>query len=355
MIAKRVLRGKAGDFGRLGEYITREQHKPDAAERAQLALADRTAAGEAGIWQRTADYILDAVHGGERVSAVRITNCGADDIETAITEIVALQSRNQRARGARTYHLVVSFPPGEKPPIEVLHNIEDELCKAIGLGRHQRISAVHTDTQHLHMHIAINQVHPETLACIEPWYDKRRLMQACERLEIKHGLIRTNHKKECKTPRQALRADAMERHGGLMSLGGWIRQEASAALLNAVETGQGWQDLHAALQEYGLEIRPRGAGLVIVERGSGLRVKASSIDRELSARALEKRWGTFVRPDPTARVEPVKARQSYRRGPMHRGVDELFEDWQRLWEDRRAAVAWVKKGIQQRAEKRRIY
>ncbi len=349
MIAKRVLRGRAGDFGRLGEYIVRGQ-KPESGQ-AQVALAERTTASEAAIWQRTADYILDAVHGGERVAAVRITNCAADDIESAITEIVALQSRNQRARGDRTYHLVVSFPPGEKPPIEVLHDIEDELCKAIGLGRHQRISAVHADTQHLHMHIAINQVHPETLACIEPWQDRPKLMRACERLEIKHGLTRTNHGKAkavAAEPGLPLRADAMERQGGLTSLAGWIRREAQAALLDAVETGQGWQDLHAALQEYGLEMRPRGAGLVIVERGTGLRVKASSIDLELSARALERRWGAYVRPDLTARVEPVKARQSYRRGPMHRGVDELFEDWQRLWEDRRVAVSKLRDEIRER-------
>jgi hypothetical protein len=40
---------------------------------------------------------------------------------------------------------------------------------------------------------------------------------------------------------------------------------------------------------------------------------------------------------------------------MHRGVDELFEDWQRLHEDRRAAVAEIKEGIRRRAELRREY
>ena len=110
----------------------------------------------------------------------------------AIAEIEATQVLNVRARGDKTYHLVVSFSPGERPNPEQLIDIEDELCRAIGLHRHQRISAVHTDTAHLHMHVAINQVHPQTHACIEPWYDKKKLMTACARLEIKHGLQLTH-------------------------------------------------------------------------------------------------------------------------------------------------------------------
>lgn len=53
----------------------------------------------------------------------------------AIKEIIATQGQNVRARGSRTYHLVVSFPLGERPAPERLRDIEDELCKAIGRVR----------------------------------------------------------------------------------------------------------------------------------------------------------------------------------------------------------------------------
>ena len=68
---------------------------------------------------------------------------------------------NVRAKGDKTYHLVVSFPPGEHPTADQLRDIEDELCAAIGLADHQRISAVHTDTDHLHIHVAISKIHPD--------------------------------------------------------------------------------------------------------------------------------------------------------------------------------------------------
>jgi len=333
MIAKRILRGKAGKFGRLGEYIARERGAAPTPQGA-LVLLEAVRANKAddhAVWQRTADYILDAVGGGERVAAVRITNCHATEIDMAIAEIEATQALNVRARGDKTYHLVVSFPPGERPRPDQLIDIEDELCRAIGLQKHQRISAVHTDTAHLHIHIAINQVHPQTHACIEPWQDRPKLMRTCVRLEIKHGLQRTNHGKAIaieEAPRLPMRAEAMEVHGGMASFAGWIHQEARIALLTALDQGQSWQDLHAALTVLGLEIRPRGAGLIIAERGGRAAVKASSIDRRLSKGALEARWSAFTPPDPNTELTPAK---QYRRGPMHDGeeVEALYESYLR--------------------------
>ncbi|EPF6526302.1 relaxase/mobilization nuclease domain-containing protein, partial [Proteus mirabilis] len=130
---------------------------------------------------------------GEKVASYRVTNCGTDDPADAAILILATQGANTRSKTEKTYHLVYSFPPGERPDIEVLHAIEDELCEAIGFGDHQRVSAVHIDTDHLHVHVAINKVHPTGLQNIEPYYDKRRLMEACERLELKYDLQRTNH------------------------------------------------------------------------------------------------------------------------------------------------------------------
>jgi hypothetical protein len=358
MIAKRILRGKAGKFGRLGEYIARER---DTAPKAQGALALLEAvpaakADEQAVWQRTADYILDAVGGGERVASVHITNCHATEIDMAIAEIEATQALNVRARGDKTYHLVVSFPPGERPSPEQLIDIEDELCGAIGLQKHQRISAVHTDTAHLHIHVAINQVHPQTHACIEPWQDRPKLMRTCARLEIKHGLQRTNHGEAIaieEAPRLPMRAEAMEVHGGMTSLAGWVREEARLALLTAVEQGQGWQDLHAALAAHGLEIRPRGAGLIVAERGGRAAVKASSIDRRLSKGALEARWSAFTPPDPHTKLKSIKR---YRRGPMHEGeeVEVLYESYLRRRTDaleaRRAAKAQMEEMLSRRWE-----
>jgi hypothetical protein len=305
-------------------------------------------------WRRTTDYILDIAGGGSRTEGVRITNCASVETEWAIREIELTQSMNQRAKGSRTYHLVVSFPAGERPTQEQLIDIENELCAAIGLGGHQRISAVHTDTDHLHIHVAINQIHPQTHNCVEPWYDKAKLMKACERLEVKHGLQRTYHGKSVEAGRLSDGAVAMEQHRGVQSLQSWIRQEALPHIGPALEKAQCWQDAHALLARYDLEIQPRGAGLVIKTRRGSARVKASSIDRAWSAKALIGRLGAFVPPDPAIKL-PRKQR-SYRRRAVHTGddVNRLWTEYQQARQDaigkRQTALATIDQHIRQRRQ-----
>ena len=177
MIAKRILTHKAApDFKRLGNYLLRQSAGPTESQDG-----------------RVFDYILGEDKEAGRVGAVRVMNCLTDDPTIAIKKILRTQARNIRSRADPTYHLVVSFEPGEQPTREQIEDIEDELCKAIGLDRHERISATHIDQAHFHLHIAINKIHPVSFRCIEPYYDKRKLMAACEALELKHGLAKTNH------------------------------------------------------------------------------------------------------------------------------------------------------------------
>src|SRR5688500_6073723 len=173
-------------------------------------------------WSRTADYMLASgiSSRGEKVGGVRVTNCGTDDPAVATTLIEATQAMNTRSKTDKTYHLVFSFPPGEEPSIETLRKIEDELVVSIGYAEHQRISAVHIDTDHLHVHVAINKVHPKGFQNIEPFYDKLKLMETCERLELEHGLTRTNHgltgerKREKESRKQVHIGNERESHDG---------------------------------------------------------------------------------------------------------------------------------------------
>ncbi len=314
MIAKRITRETASSsFQRLGAYII-EGEVMEAAN--TIAL--------------TAQYILDIAGDGARAAGVRVTNCREADPALAIKEIVATQAMNTRAKGDKTYHLVVSFPKGERPTVEQLADIETELCAAIGLSEHQRLSAAHIDTECLHIHLAINKVHPSSYRYVEPYYDKRKLMAACTRLEIKHGLTRTPHSAAEKR-REPGRVRDMEAHAGVSSFLRWIKENAGEALREAADNGRGWQDLHRALAAFDLEIRPRGAGLIIAQRdGSGERlwaVKASDVDRSLSIHALTRRWGAYDPPDDAARTAAPEHR--YQKEPLSGGSKDLYADYLR--------------------------
>ena len=283
MIAKAIVRTTKGQgFKGLARYVANE----------------RKMAAVPGGWGATAAYIADDGRSGAKVApgSVRLTNCASETLGEAVREIELTQAQARRGKAEQTYHLVVAFPAGEVPTREQLEDIEDELVAAIGLGDHQRMSAIHTDKDHLHFHVAINKVHPESFRTITPHQDKNKLMAACARLEVKHGLTRTHGDRvqSAEGLRPEGRAADMEAHSGQESLLRWTRETAKDDLLAASAAGKVWQDLHDAAAAHGLEVRQRGAGVVFGVPGKArLSVKASDVDRGLSAKALADRLGSF--------------------------------------------------------------
>ncbi|MBA2709018.1 MAG: relaxase/mobilization nuclease domain-containing protein [Tatlockia sp.] len=231
-------------------------------------------------------YMINELGRQERVGEIHITNCQNNDLQWAIHEIQATQQLNQRAKGDKTYHLLISFPAGEIPSFDALKDIEAQVCASIGYGMHQRISVVHYDTDNFHIHVGINKIHPTRFTMHEPYLAYKKLGEIATALEIKHGLQQVNH-----IPFKIgseNRADDMEHHSGIGSLLNWIKSEC----LESLNRANNWNSFQAILTQHGLELRERGNGLVIVD-GSGIGVKASSVSREFSKSKLEKQFGTF--------------------------------------------------------------
>lgn len=231
-------------------------------------------------------YITSSQGINERVGEVRVTNCQTEELSWAVYEVLHTQKINTRAEGDKTYHLLISLAPGEQPSSEVLRDIEDRVCSAIGYQEHQRVSAVHNDTDCLHIHIAINKIHPERHTLHEPYRDFKTLGDICARLELEHGLQQVNHARK-KSVSEG-RANDMEQHAGVESLISWVRREC----LEQVQGAKSWTELHQVLHENGLELRERGNGLVITDQ-AGTMVKASTVARDLSKGKLEERLGAF--------------------------------------------------------------
>jgi hypothetical protein len=123
-----------------------------------------------------------------RIIRTRITNCKSSDPIWAVKEIEATQALARPARTDRSYHLVISFRPAERPDALQLDEIEDVLLSAVGFAEHQRVSALYDDGCHLYLQIVSSRVHAATLRTIAPAFDKRRLMTACAELEARLGL-----------------------------------------------------------------------------------------------------------------------------------------------------------------------
>ena len=231
-------------------------------------------------------YITDEQNKQERILFQSVTNCHSDDPRVAALEVANTQAQNKRATSDKTYHLIISFPAGETPSGEVLKAVEARICEGLGFGEHQRVSAVHHDTDNLHIHVAINKIHPMRYTLHEPYNDYWTRGQLCDKLEREFGLQADNHQAQKRGGEN--RAADMERHAGIESLLGWMQREC----LSEIYSAKSWHELHQVLQGNGLELRLHGNGLVFAA-DDGTAVKASSVARDLSKPQREAKLGAF--------------------------------------------------------------
>ncbi len=274
-------------------------------------------------------YITSTQGRDNRVSDVFISNCNSDTPMMAVREMLAKQLLNTRSHADKTYHLLVSFQQGEEPMAEILRKIESTLCARLGFGQHQRVAAVHRDTDHVHMHVAINKIHPKKLTIHTPYYDFDVLGKACVEIEQKLGVGKDNHDPGGKT-RGERQAKDIEALTGNESLHTWIHRE----VFDKLQKAESWDALHAELARAGLALSLRGAGVVITSN-SGHRLTGSNLHRSFSKFHLEKRLGKFQpKPDWCVNIRPEK---EYLRSPQAAPGDPLREEYEKLREARNEA------------------
>jgi hypothetical protein len=306
-------------------------------------------------FQELVAYITHAKDKMVRVGEVRVTNCHQEDAQDAVLEVLATQLQNKRAGSDKTYHLLISFDAGDQPSPRALRNIEDELCQALGFGEHQRVSAVHMDTDNLHIHVAINKIHPKHLTIHNPYGDYKALAAVCQSLEQAHDLVPTNHEAIARGAHSA--ALDMEHAAGMESLLGWIRREC----LGDLRAAQSWRALHQALGQSGLVLREQGNGFIVSDQ-EGRAVKASSIARDLSKAQLEKRLGPFEA-DGQKQIQAaraVRAMRTYSPRPMpakgrgeeegQGGTEELYRRYQAEQDRNRQARSRVRRELRQQKQ-----
>ncbi|MDR1519004.1 MAG: relaxase/mobilization nuclease domain-containing protein [Planctomycetota bacterium] len=262
------------------------------------------------------DYLADAQGKTQRVAFAFVANCQAEDARMAAREMYCTQRKNFRARGDRTYHLMLSFRAGEEPDRETMRRIEREVCEKLGFGQHQRATVVHRDTDNLHMHVVVNKIHPKKLTIHDPFRDHSALATICAAAERKYRLEIDNHEPTGETA-AGNKARDIEAMTGEESFIGFVRRECLAAM----KTAASWESLHLDLARAGLALVLRGNGLVVAD-ASGARAKSSAIDRSLSRSGLEKRLGAF-RPA-SGDLAGMVPEKRYRREPV--GVDDPLKE-----------------------------
>lgn len=261
-----------------------------------------------------------------------------DDYELAMQEVMDTQALNTRTTKEKTYHLLVSFRPEDQDKLtpENFKEIEKRFAEVLGLSEHQRLCGVHVNTDNTHMHVAYNLIHPENLTRVEPWRDYVKRDKLCRELEKEFGLMVDNGRDKTKKERGLGEKSAtVEAHTGCQSFESYAREHGNA-ILSDLASASSWEDAHAVFARHGLEVKPRGAGLIVKNRHGKQTAKASSVHRDLSLKKMVARFGAFQ-----AAKEPLPDSLSrYGVKPIQKAADK-----NRLWNEFQ---------IQTRAEKAKI-
>ncbi|MBU9552733.1 relaxase/mobilization nuclease domain-containing protein [Burkholderia multivorans] len=267
------------------------------------------------------DYIRDPAKTNphEKVAYTGARAFLCDDHAGQQSEMIALAMDAPRSANPIN-HYILSWREGEYPTAAQVEQAVEILLAEFGLAEHQALYALHQDTDNMHLHIAVNRVHPDTLKVIKPnrGFDKEAGHRAIARIEAIQGwsseqkarykidangeaIRKTSNSR--KAPSQKRRD--MEVRTGEQSAER-IAIEAAAPIIRAAAS---WAELHTGLQAQGFRYERKGSGAIIWI--GNVAVKASSADRGATLAALQKRLGEFqpaapAEVLPTPLVKPIK-------------------------------------------------
>lgn len=228
----------------------------------------------------------------ERVSWVVAENLPTDDPEMAASVMHATADQNPRGVEKPVWHLSLSWDPGDEPSRAQMEDAAHRVLHQLGLSEHQALVVAHRDTDHPHVHIVVNRVHPENLRVWKGWQDMVRVERALRYLELENGyratpgnLARLPGQERPDPSRGLSRGEVQEsRREGQEAWTSRMRETLRPHFREA----ESWGDLEARLGEYGVRLQKKGRGLVVTD---GTRqVKASRIDRKGSIHKLEARF-----------------------------------------------------------------
>jgi len=249
-----------------------------------------TGAGFAGLCR----YLFAGSDGKQlgRVGWTATRNLPTDNANAVPIIMRATAAQSVRVQKP-VYHLAIALPPEETLSQEVMESVVDQSLADLGLSGHQALMVAHNDTDHQHVHVMVNRVHPETGKAWCNSLDWSRIEKSLRAQEKSLGLryvpgIHSDPELAQTMSRRPTRGDLArarrlnQKAFPLMSAEqlGKLRED----MLPLFETCKSWDELSAcAPTTAGVELQGKGQGLILTDgtqyaklsqMGKGVRLKA---------------------------------------------------------------------------------
>ncbi len=200
--------------------------------RLNVAGASFIGAGKYYLHDKLESQQLEAARSGERVSTrgqsdervwfTDTRNCLNTDPERALEEMwhtadsqawlkqQAGVKRSGRVCEDPVQTLSLSWHKDDKPTAEHMIEAADSYLKHMGWDQHQAVYIAHRDTDHPHLHITLNRVHPETGRTLDNYRDQPRSQEWALAYEREQEQVRCEQR-EVNAAKREGRTVAVER------------------------------------------------------------------------------------------------------------------------------------------------
>ena len=137
----------------------------------------------------------------ERVAWTHSLSCANDDVLSVVHEMYSTFNQAELLKeqagvhaGGSTVdkpvkHISLNWHPDEKPTGDEMIAAAEAFLKHMGWEEHQALLVAHNDKAHMHVHIELNRVHPETGKVLDDSFERRRASDWGLAYERDHGNV----------------------------------------------------------------------------------------------------------------------------------------------------------------------
>lgn len=245
----------------------------------------------------------------------------AMDNKSAHAEMLALNEVNSRAKN--TYkHLLISFSPDVFPTREQAYEASQLMLREMGLDECVAMVGMHYDQDHVHLHVAVITINPDTFKSVHAEWAINAMHRAAAKINYLQGWKPQNNQRysminindqiiALKNPskRRISKANEISAYQGQRTAAE-VAAEVVETALNDVEINS-WDAFNKRLSDSGIEYQKKGSGSIfMIEQGDKqVAVKASVVNRKATMKLLEIKFGPFISNTHSIQqknIEPVK-------------------------------------------------
>lgn len=268
--------------------------------------------------KRLLDYIKKP--DAQQEAALDVWFYNAFDEQSAIAELLALNEVNLRAKNSFK-HLLVSYSPEVFPTREQAMHAGQLMLEEMGLGKCLAMVGMHYDKQHVHLHIAVVTINPDTFRSVHAQWAVNAMHRAAAKINFIQGwksqrkqlysildvdgqaVPKRNSRKVGKLRASEVRAFHNQKPAG----------EVAATVSKVVLADSkvnSWEKFHQALASHGIEYAKKGSGSVFIvnQDDRPVVVKVSNVNRKAAMKLLQEKFGAFIHngfPISSRQIEPV--------------------------------------------------